>query len=143
MTDDKAEKARPSKGGARRDTAFELAFGQRIRAARIAAGISQGALGKAAGVSFQQVQKYERGKDRMSVGVLQSIATALGVHPGAFFDVDMPAPAGRIPDVKAVVKIGQRIQRVQDPAIMRRLLALADVLASAEDESPAEGNGAD
>ena len=75
-----------------RDVAFEVAFGQRIRAARVAAGLSQGALGAAVGISWQQVQKYEKGKDRVSASTLQRFAATLGLHPGSFFDADLPAP---------------------------------------------------
>ena len=120
----------------KRHPEFEIVFGQRIRAARVAAGMSQTALGEAIGISFQQVQKYEQGKDRVAASTLQGIAAALGVHPGSFFDEDMPAPSGSKSDVKAIVRLGQRIQRVRDPAVMKRLLALVDVLAEAEGEMP-------
>ena len=126
-----------------RNPEFEIALGARIRAARLAAHTSQGALGEAVGVSFQQVQKYELGQDRVAVSTLHAIAVALGVHPGSFFDEDMPAATGPIPDVKAVIKLGQRIQRVRDPVVAKRLLALADILAGSEDEQSAvAGDGA-
>ena len=127
----------------KRNPEFDISLGARIRAARLAAHMSQGALGEAVGISFQQVQKYELGKDRVAASTLQGIATALGVHPGSFFDADMPAPTGPIPDIRAVVKIGQRIQRVREPAIVKRLLALADALAEEENGQPAlTGDGA-
>ncbi|WP_237482691.1 helix-turn-helix domain-containing protein [Lichenibacterium dinghuense] len=126
-----------------RNPEFEAALGARIRAARLAAHMSQGALGEAVGISFQQVQKYELGKDRVAASTLQGIAAVLGVHPGSFFDADMPAPTDSIPDIRAVVKIGQRIQRVREPAVVRRLLALADALAEEENgQSALTGDGA-
>ena len=118
--------------GRRRNPEFEVALGARIRAARIAAGISQTALGVAVGVSFQQLQKYEQGKDRVSASSLQGIAAALGVYPGSFFDGDVPAPSGSIPAVKSALRIAERIGRVRDPLIVRRLMALVDVLAGVE-----------
>jgi transcriptional regulator with XRE-family HTH domain len=61
--------------------------GARIREARIAGKISQDELGKALGVSFQQVQKYEKGVNRVSVGRIQQIATKLN-KPVSFFLAD-------------------------------------------------------
>ena len=55
--------------------------GQRIREARVAAGLSQDELGKALGVSFQQIQKYEKGINRLSSGRLMQIAKATKKDP--------------------------------------------------------------
>src|SRR3954469_11446138 len=52
--------------------------GKRLRKVREAAGMSQGALGRAGGITFQQVQKYENGMNRISVGRLVQLAKALG-----------------------------------------------------------------
>ena len=54
-------------------------IGQQIKIARIAAGMTQEQLGKAIGVTFQQVQKYENGLNRISGSRLQLIADALNV----------------------------------------------------------------
>ncbi len=116
----------------RRNPDFDVALGNRIRAARIAARMSQGTLGEAAAVTFQQVQKYETGKDRISAGTLQSFATALGVHPGSFFDQDMPVSAGSIPDVKRVLRSADALGQIRDPRVFDRLLALARALGKAE-----------
>ena len=100
--------------------------------------MSQGQLGVAVGITFQQVQKYENGRDRIAASTLQGLAQALGVHPGSFFD-DTPVPVGKIPDVKSAMRIAERVQRVRDPVIVQRLMALVDLLAgrdSAEVEQP-------
>ena len=117
---------------AKRHPEVEAAIGARIRALRVAAGMSQGALGAAVGISFQQMQKYELGKDRVAASTLKGIAAALGVHPGSFFDDDAPSPQRSVVDVRDSVKVGQRIQRVRDPGVVKRLLALADLLAEAD-----------
>lgn len=59
-------------------TAGDTTLGQRIRARRIEAKMSQAELGDRLGVSFQQVQKYEKGVNRVSAVRLAEIATALG-----------------------------------------------------------------
>ena len=53
---------------------------------RMLRGLSQADLGKAVGVSFQQMQKYEKGRNRIGASRLQQIADALNVTPDAFFD---------------------------------------------------------
>jgi|ERR1700754_485183 len=62
----------------------DLEIGQKIRALRVAKGVSQATLGQALGVTFQQVQKYERGTNRVSAGRLQKIASLLET-PVTFF----------------------------------------------------------
>ena len=60
--------------------------GQRVRSLRMSKGWSQSALAAVLGVTFQQVQKYENGKNRIAPSRLQVIATHLEVAPGWFFD---------------------------------------------------------
>jgi transcriptional regulator with XRE-family HTH domain len=57
----------------------DVVVGENIRAKRLAAGISQAELGKACGVSFQQIQKYENGANRVGGSRLLQIAEALRV----------------------------------------------------------------
>ena len=56
---------------------IDVAVGSRIRLFRKVRGLSQQALAEAAGVTFQQIQKYERGADRVSASMLSRIAEAL------------------------------------------------------------------
>ncbi|NEV75520.1 helix-turn-helix transcriptional regulator [Rhodopseudomonas sp. BR0C11] len=60
--------------------------GTRLRAARLQRGLSQEALAAAVGLTFQQVQKYEKGKNRMSAGLLAFFAEHLKVPMTWFFD---------------------------------------------------------
>jgi transcriptional regulator with XRE-family HTH domain len=63
----------------------DVAVGARIRLARKMRGRSQQALAAAIGVSFQQVQKYESGANRISASMLARIAGTLGVPVAEFF----------------------------------------------------------
>jgi transcriptional regulator with XRE-family HTH domain len=65
--------------------------GKRIRARRKAIGISQQVLAEALGLTFQQVQKYEGGSNRVSASKLYETARALGVDVGYFFE-GLPDP---------------------------------------------------
>ena len=60
--------------------------GARVKARRTGLGVSQSDLGKVIDVTFQQVQKYENGSNRIGASNLFKIATALGVEVGYFFE---------------------------------------------------------
>lgn len=60
--------------------------GRNIRIQRLAKGLSQTELANHLGVTFQQVQKYEKGVNRIGCGRLYQIASILGVHVMDFFD---------------------------------------------------------
>ena len=69
---------------AKRAEAWDADVGRRIRARRLEGGLSQTELGQKLGISFQQIQKYEKGVNRVSAGRLQRIGDALQV-PMTFF----------------------------------------------------------
>ena len=71
---------------ARKNHAVDRHLGARVRFARIEKRISQGALGEQLGISFQQVQKYELGKDRISASQLMNIARILEKDISFFFE---------------------------------------------------------
>lgn len=65
---------------------IDIEIGKRLRQARVAAGLTQTELGTGLGISFQQVQKYEKGRNRVGCGRLYKIARILGVKIAYFFD---------------------------------------------------------
>jgi transcriptional regulator with XRE-family HTH domain len=71
-------------------------LGNRIRARRIEANMSQMELGQALGVSFQQVQKYEKGVNRVSVTRLQEIAKTLHEGLDYFMGADKAGPTTQL-----------------------------------------------
>ena len=66
------------------DTDVEV--GARARSRRVQLGMSQTDLGDKLGITFQQIQKYERGTNRISASRMSQIADALAVPPAYFFD---------------------------------------------------------
>jgi transcriptional regulator with XRE-family HTH domain len=60
--------------------------GARLQLRRREFGLSQNELGEKLGVSFQQIQKYEKGSNRVSAGALYEISKALNVPVGYFFE---------------------------------------------------------
>ncbi|HZB91632.1 MAG TPA: helix-turn-helix transcriptional regulator [Stellaceae bacterium] len=65
---------------------IDVYVGSRIRLQRIMRGLTQSELAKLVGISFQSVQKYERGENRVSASRLHEFAAALGVNEQFFFD---------------------------------------------------------
>jgi transcriptional regulator with XRE-family HTH domain len=80
-----ASSLREPRSRKRRTTADDAVIGQTLRALRLDRGLSQSELGHAAGVTFQQLQKYEKGTNRVSAARLARIAAALNVPVTAFY----------------------------------------------------------
>jgi transcriptional regulator with XRE-family HTH domain len=85
----------------RRTQDIDAAVGLRMAARRSALGLSQTALAVELGVSFQQVQKYEKGANRVSASRLHQVATVLGCSVADFFparanDVDALRRSGKV-----------------------------------------------
>ncbi|MGH7120415.1 MAG: helix-turn-helix domain-containing protein, partial [Acetobacteraceae bacterium] len=76
-----------------RASPIDAHVGSRIRLRRTLLGLSQERLGDAIGLTFQQVQKYERGINRVGASRLFDLARVLDVPISFFFD-DMPEPLG-------------------------------------------------
>ncbi len=116
---------------------IDIEIGKRVRQARVAAGLSQTQLGVQLGVSFQQVQKYEKGVNRIGGGRLYRIARVLGVKVTYFFDdVDHlldpeTAPAGTI-EVGAIsdrtLRAARALADIPDENVKKRMLQLIAVL---------------
>jgi transcriptional regulator with XRE-family HTH domain len=79
-----------------RTSPVDLHVGSRIRLRRTLLGMSQERLGEAVGLTFQQVQKYERGSNRVSASRLYDLARVLNV-PIQFFYDDMPPELAVMP----------------------------------------------
>jgi transcriptional regulator with XRE-family HTH domain len=112
----------------------DLAVGRRIRARRIERGMTQEKLGNTLGVTFQQVQKYEKGDNRIGAGRLQQIAEALEV-PVAFFFDEQPgatAPATdvfKFLDTAAALRLLQAYSRIDDSATQHAITHLVECIA--------------
>jgi transcriptional regulator with XRE-family HTH domain len=76
--------AKASKHSSRGATPVDAHIGQKIRARRNLLGVSQTELADAAGITFQQIQKYEKGVNRVEASRLQQFSEALGVPPSYF-----------------------------------------------------------
>jgi transcriptional regulator with XRE-family HTH domain len=82
------KKAKRKSASPRSPKAIDEFIGARMRERRQALGMSQKKLGKELGITFQQIQKYETGKNRVSAGRLFDICKALNVSLSAMFERD-------------------------------------------------------
>ena len=124
---------------------IDIQVGARLRQARTLRGVSQDRLAKEAEISFQQVQKYEKGINRIAPSRLQRFANLLGVTPGWFFESDvigasLSGDGEPFPTLSAeTIQIAKTVAALPLP-IRRRLLSLATALresqSDADDEQP-------
>ena len=99
-----------------------------VRAARVKAGLSQSKLATELGITFQQLQKYEKGKNRIAVSTLLLIADALSLPVQSFFDsVERQASDGSDwPDLlsKDNIRLIRAFSNIGDPEVRRRIMGL-------------------
>jgi transcriptional regulator with XRE-family HTH domain len=111
----------------RTTTAVDTHVGQKMRARRIFLQMSQSDVANALGITFQQIQKYEKGANRVGASRLQQISQVLGVSPFYFFEgaptvgKKMPAPVeGELAESAIVSFLGTR----DGAALVRGFLAI-------------------
>jgi transcriptional regulator with XRE-family HTH domain len=90
----------------------DVHVGTRIHQRRALLGLNQSQLGKAVGVTFQQIQKYERGSDRVGSSRLYEIAKVLDVPVAYFFD-EIPSSSER-----SRKTLGKSSVRIQNDALL-------------------------
>ncbi len=123
--------------------------GSRVRMRRVLIGMSQERLGDALGLTFQQVQKYEKGTNRIGASRLQQISRILGM-PVEFFFEGSPSgdrePTGfndvsdttYVADFLATnegVQLNRAFLRIKDPKMRRRVVDLVHAIAGEEEEA--------
>lgn len=114
-------------------TETDHSIGNRIALLRSASGMSQTMLADALGISFQQVQKYEAGKNRIGAGRLRAIADRLGVPVSVFFAED-PGPEASVSGLDMLQESGalsllQAYETISDENMRREILNLVKAAA--------------
>ena len=112
---------------------MDIRLGEAVRARRRALGISQGSMADAIGVSFQQVQKYERGVNRVSFSALIKIAGALGCRAADLVSTVEGASAGQSPLPKyptETTRLLELFQRIASPELRDAVLRLAEAVVA-------------
>jgi len=113
--------------------ATDKAIGMRVRIGRVEIGISQTALAAGIGISFQAVQKYERGEIRISASRLVDIGKVLNRPPEWFFeDIERSPPIPETEGRRLQLEIGRAAMAITDHPAARALLNLMRSLAPQE-----------
>ena len=122
--------------------------GSRVRMRRVLLGMSQEKLGEALSLTFQQVQKYEKGTNRIGASRLQQISKTLNVPPAYFFDgapsfdenggpdathsAAAEAGSAYVVDFLSTtegLQLNRAFARIQDPKVRKRIVDLVAALA--------------
>ncbi|MDB5369481.1 MAG: transcriptional regulator [Roseomonas sp.] len=136
-----------------RPSPIDTHVGSRVRLRRTLLGLSQEKLGEALGLTFQQVQKYERGVNRIGASRLFDLSRVLDVPIGFFFD-DMPGVPGNGGGMtrprmggfaeqqegfeddtlhrRETLELVRAYYRIGEPAVRKRVFELIKSLAPAE-----------
>ncbi len=123
---------------------IDVHVGSRIRLRRNMLGMSQEKLGESLGITFQQIQKYEKGTNRVGASRLQAIASILDV-PVSFFFEDAPGgqsgSAGGLNEDSSTsfvvdflnsaegIQLNRAFARISNPAIRRKMIDLVKAIA--------------
>ena len=114
---------------------IDVHVGHRIRLRRTLLGMSQGKLANAIGLTFQQIQKYEKGVNRLSSGRLVELAATLQCSAADLIGGVEKAsakstPFSRYAASKEGVAIINAMAKISSPALRRHVINLAETLAS-------------
>jgi transcriptional regulator with XRE-family HTH domain len=127
---------------AKSPNATDKQVGTRVRVRRMQLGMSQATLGNHLGLTFQQVQKYEKGANRISASRLQQMANTLQV-PVSFFFEDAASMSGKSKAAQNDVSLDyltkfvtsadglalcKAFMSIKDSAVRRRIVALVEAL---------------
>jgi len=126
---------------------IDIHVGSRIRLRRTMLGMSQEKLGESLGITFQQIQKYEKGTNRVGASRLQNISSILNV-PVSFFFEDAPgdqAGASGMAEASSSnyvvdflsssegLQLNRAFVKISDPKVRRKLVDLVKALAAEAD----------
>lgn len=149
-SDDGPEEPTSEDRGQRRANPIDQHVGNRVRMQRMLLGMSQEKLGEALGLTFQQVQKYEKGVNRIGASRLHELSRVLGVPIQYFYD-DAPSliangtqqpgmaerpPEKYVPDFLSTrdgVELNKAFARITDPKVRKSIVDLVRSLAPPED----------
>jgi transcriptional regulator with XRE-family HTH domain len=122
--------------------------GSRVRMRRMMIGMSQEKLGDKLGITFQQIQKYEKGTNRIGASRLQQIATVLSVPVSFFFEGapvpetggghSEPASPAYVSDFLATsdgLALTKAFMKVKDAKVRRRIVDLVEAMVAEENSS--------
>jgi transcriptional regulator with XRE-family HTH domain len=128
---------------------IDIHVGSRVRLRRMMLGMSQEKLGEHLGITFQQIQKYEKGTNRIGASRLQAIARVLSVPPAFFFEdapgvmpvavnqgFDEPQSASYVVDFLSSsegLSLNKSFVRIKDSKTRKKIVDLVRAIAGDDD----------
>jgi transcriptional regulator with XRE-family HTH domain len=127
---------------------IDIHVGSRVRLRRNMLGMSQEKLGESLGITFQQIQKYEKGTNRVGASRLQAISTILNVPVSFFFEdaPGVPTATGGMSEPNSTsfvvdflnsaegLQLNRAFAKISDPKVRRKLVDLVRTIAEGSDE---------
>ena len=119
----------------------DVHVGARIRTRRLLLGMNQETLANALGLTFQQVQKYEGGANRVSASRLAEVAEVLGVPVAYFFnDLDLADDPAAVEEAELremlqrpdVIELIRRYYAIANPAVRQQFLEMVKTVAQSQ-----------
>ena len=135
----------------KRPDPVDIEVGHRIRIERLSRGLSQTALANQLGVTFQQVQKYEKGVNRVGAGRLTKIAEVLGVQVSTFFagnqiiadeqtnEAGEPSPL-KLLTVSGAFRLLRAYAEIEDGTLRRSIVDLVEQISSGRRDTRVRGS---
>lgn len=119
----------------RRSDKRDIEVGRRVRAFRLQKGLSQEKLADQLGVTFQQVQKYEKGTNRVAAGRLQRIAEILEVPITDFFTQHKTSGTAQeelsdLVDTAGALRLVRSYSRIRDPKLQQAVLYFVEKVST-------------
>jgi transcriptional regulator with XRE-family HTH domain len=118
--------------------------GARMRQRRVLLGLTQPQIADLIGVTYQQAHKYEKGMNRIAAGRLYTIAQALGVEVGYFFEgLQSPDHFVPTPQQRMILDLARHYLNIPEPRHREAIVAIARALAeeNVEITGPRDGGG--
>jgi len=127
----------------KRPNSTDAYVGSRVRMRRKVLGMSQEKLGEQLGITFQQVQKYEKGANRIGASRLQTISQVLDMPISYFFPQETPAAGGMgesgqsdyVSDFMMSsegIELNRAFAQIKDPKLRRKVIDLVRTMAATE-----------
>jgi transcriptional regulator with XRE-family HTH domain len=127
---------------------IDVHVGSRVRLRRNMLGMSQEKLGESLGITFQQIQKYEKGTNRVGASRLQAISTVLNVPVSFFFEdaPGVPSLTGGMAEGNSTtfivdflnsaegLQLNRAFAKISDPKVRRKIIDLVRALADGSED---------
>lgn len=115
---------------------IDMSIGKRLRACRLMHGLTQHEIAEKAGITFQQIQKYERGLNRISGSRIYQLCMALDIDPNYLFEDFSQTSKSQLldqdelTDDKQIISLVKSYNKIKSPELKATVREIAQILAN-------------